>query len=660
MPVSPKDVLTDPKFQQFSAEQRQQVLLRIDPAFAKLSPEQQQQVVSFKATPGPSAEGKEQAKKSPFALTTGIEPTAGGVAGYEAKELAGGGWDAIKGIWDLAKPPSSVDELMQQIVSPGSLQAKRMVEGIREPLSHIGEVPGAIRDLKQSGVGMPALALQVPRTMGNLATSYELGRLAQPGYKSLAGKVGKATVETPARVTLQRLSGAGKEPVLMEAIKRKATETERAANFGKAKAEIERSNQERLQEHAQEVSKAQAKYRQELVDYDKATAEKKAEHSSKVLKARKEWVDKAYAAKAAEQEAAKVSARRDTLNRTQEEYGKQLQQNMKQTFQTVKGRLDSRWDHLRKTPIKRGDKLTILNDEPLNSKAIADTVDEAQKKFLQGAPESITQFRNLMNWMREDTGGASASMVDAAGGAEPALRPITWDEARTHYSALGDRMFSGDLPGNVMQAIRYVRDKGLATELRFGATRANALPAYESILQDWSGFESDWKDMSSITRGGGSPLAVALKAPNAATLIPQVTGRTGDLLMERFGRYRDAGASPTMASAIRKLGTEAKNLPKVRVPKTPGPLELPAEPKIGEPPELSTPKAPKLKTAKTPEPVPPIDPVSIRRMKMLQYSGKPKRYYDYLPPNFPAEQFLSVDAIREWVARQPRKELPVR
>ena len=47
MPISPKDVFTDPQFKSLTPEQRRQVLVRIDPEYAKLSPEQQMQVASF-------------------------------------------------------------------------------------------------------------------------------------------------------------------------------------------------------------------------------------------------------------------------------------------------------------------------------------------------------------------------------------------------------------------------------------------------------------------------------------------------------------------------------------------------------------------------------------------------------------------------------------
>jgi hypothetical protein len=519
----------------------------------------------YKPAPG-SPEGNEQAKRSAFSLTTGIPPTPGGVASWEAGELAGGVGDALGGIGKMVfqSPQSTTEKVIAPM--PGALQVKRLLEGMTEPLTHVGEVPDAIRDLKKSGVGIPSLALQVPRTMANLATMYETGRVMQPGVDSLAGKVADKTVQTPVRVAMQKIAGAGKEPVLLEAMKRQ--------------------------------------------------------------KAVKKWLNDSMGVKRAEAEKARVDAKRESLTRGQEAYSKRLLDNIQQTYKTVKGQLDSRWHGLRTTPINRGGTLSVLKDELLNSRAIADSVETAEKKYLQGSPESIKQFRDLMNWMKEDQTVYDSSQIleRPITGTEAKLKPITWDEARTHYSALGDRMYSGDLPGNIVQAIRSVRE-GLGKELQAGAERGGAGEKYSGLLKDWSNFESDWKDTSSVSLGGGSPLARALKAPSATLLTPQVLGKTGDLLMERMGRYKEHGASPATAQAIRKLHTTAKNLPNVKVPEAPSP-------------------------------VPPIDPVAIRRKILTSYAGRPVEFRDFInPARWVERPALSSEAIRQWVAKQPRREL---
>jgi hypothetical protein len=224
---------------------------------------------------------------------------------------------------------------------------------------------------------------------------------------------------------------------------------------------------------------------------------------------------------------------------------------------------------------------------------------------------------------------------------------------------MGDAMYGREIPSNVFRALRYVRDEVVGGQLRNMAARAGVGEKYASLLKDHSQFENDWMDTSSVTRSGGSPLAIARKAPNTATLLPQVTGKTGDLLMERLGKYRDAGASPAMASAVRKLGSDIENLSSVTIPKAPGKLEPLSEPQMGDAPELKLPRDPKFKTARQPDPAKPLDPVAIRRQKLTEAAAKKFSWWDTFPPYLVERLALKNPAFREWVATQARKETPV-
>lgn len=416
------------------------------------------------------------------------------------------------------------------------------------------------------------------------------GALEQ-GAKSGSEIAGKA-VGTPTRILAQEIAGAGKEPVLLEGMRNKASAGEKSAAYEKAKSD----------------------------------------YGNKIAAARKEWVDKAYATKAADQESAKVAARKETLGRSQEAYGDNLRKNLQDTYKTVKSRLDSRWNGLRSTPTKSGGGLSILGNSLGNAVDLKNGIENAESQFLQGSPDSLKSFRDLTGWISRDADGK----ID--GGGAP-LKPPTWNELRTHYSAMGEAMYGREIPANVFRALRYVRDEVVGGQLRDMAARAGVGQKYSSLLKDHSQFESDWMDTSSVTRSGGSPLAIARKAPNTATLIPQVMGKTGDLLMERLGKYRDAGSSPATASAIRKLGSEIKNLPTVKIPKSPAKLELPSEPTPG--------------TNKS------VDPVSIRRQKLTEAAAKKFSWWDTFPPYLIERLALKSPAVREWVATQARKETPV-
>jgi hypothetical protein len=351
----------------------------------------------------------------------------------------------------------------------------------------------------------------------------------------------KSAIQDVGAKTLQRLAGAGREPVLMESLARE-----------------------------QAMAKAQESYLGKL-------------------------------AKVQEQEG---------MVATQSKYGTDLMQNLKDTYGKVKGKLDARWDQLRSTPTTSRGQLRILKDAEGNTKALKDGITEAEDRFLQGSPGSIRQFRDLVGWIDKLKQQGSG--------------PPTWDELRTHYSAMGDAMYGRPIPNNVYRALEYVRNEVVGKQLEDLAVKSGAGDQYNALLKDHSQFERDWRNTKSVTRGGGSPLAIAMQAPNSATLVPQVTGRTGDLLVKQLAKYQDSGASPVTASAIRKIGT-------VNPPKQPTPPVTPPE----------------------------IDPVAIRRQRILEYTSRPKSWYDILPPRIISEPLLSNQRIREFVARYPRKEFPV-
>ena len=602
-------------------------------------------------------------------ITRGTESTSR--AGDYAYEALAGPARAAKGIlWDFPKavlfpdnPLGIAGDLGKQLVRmlDAGAQSAESGEGragqtlsMMENAPLIGEMT---KRVEKAGPGRFNLS---PEAVG--AATEGAGYMLAPEIAKATGRAGI--------MSLQRMAGAGKEPVMLERMRARTVNENRMAAYERTKAKIAESNQAKLAEHEAKTAEAkqvhqeaeqaaQAKYQQELADYQKSSAEKKAEHAQKVQTARREWVEKTAKARAAEREAAKVDARRETLKRAKSEYGERLLKNIKDTFQTSKQRLDSRWTKLRATTINRGGKLSVLNDELGNPRAIQEGVAKAEKEFLQGSPGSLKQFRDLTNWIERESEKGTFPQPSGP------LKPPTWAEMRTHYSSMGDAMYGSDMPSNVYRAMKYVREEVLGKQLNDLAKGAGVGDEYGSLLQDHSQFEKDWKNTRSVATGGGSPLAHALRAPNAATLEPQVLGKTGDLLLERLGRYTDAGASPATASAIRKLNSEINNLPTVRIPQAPGKLELPSEPKLGEPPEAKAskpfepPEAPKLREAVKP-PIKEADsPAAIRRKKILQYTSRPKRISDFLPPNLIAEPLLSFEGIRELVANFPRKEYPL-
>lgn len=450
-------------------------------------------------------------------------------------------------------------------------------------------------------------------------------------------KVGGAT-----RILGQEMAGAGKEPVFLERIKRAATEKERLSRYIDDVTRVGDENTRKTQEHATKVKEAQDAYQKELAEYQKSTGEKRAAHAEKLRQLRQDWVDRAYEAKRLRAQSDSVKGQLDTIKRAQDAYAKIIKTNVESTHAAVKADLDRRWAEVNET---------VGSNTPINSVAIQDAIEEAKEKYLMGAPESLKVFNDLTKQMQ------GPEQIDTAEGITPATRPLTWSEGRVHYSALGDKMYSGELPGNVYHALGAVRD-ALDQQLSSVAKARGAGKMYSAVRADWSRYMDDWRDMRSLAVGG-SPLARVMKAQDPGFVAAQITGKAGERMASTLGRYQQFGGNAGAVSKYRALGDRAKALPKVRVPEAPAKLSLPAEPKAGEAPEPKTVKEPQYRSAPRVKATEPVDPIAVRREKLTEMAGRPFRFYDLFPPYLIEHLAVKNPAIREWLARQSRQELPL-
>jgi hypothetical protein len=151
-----------------------------------------------------------------------------------------------------------------------------------------------------------------------------------------------------------------------------------------------------------------------------------------------------------------------------------------------------------------------------------------------------------------------------------------------------------------------------------------------------------------------------IRAKDPGFVSQQVLGKAGERMAETLAKYKQDGGNPSAVAKLRSLNTQAKSLPKIRVPSAPGKLELPAEPKLGQLPEAkAAPKAPKLREAKAPDLPSKVDPAELRLKKLTEAAGRPFRWYDLFPPYLMEHMALKNPAFREWVASQAREELPI-
>jgi len=374
-----------------------------------------------------------------------------------------------------------------------------------------------------------------------------LGNAALALAPKAAGKVGEVAVRAPESLA-RAATDTGAGPV-----RRLVRETQ-AAN-----KEVDAENANRLEKQRQDQAAAR-------------------EGNPAYLK-------KEMAARKAEAQATAAAAQRQVLARGQQTYAERAMANAKQTFQTVKSRLDSRFNSLRQA----------LGDKPLDSAPIQAAVEQAKQKYLMGAPESLKQFNDLT---RTISGQSSPELVLADQTAQnlgykdfrqavanPATRslleralppdvwqaatsggagPLSWQEGRVHYSALGDRLYSGELPGNVRQAVGLVRD-ALDDQLSTAA-KANKLDKFYRSTQDaWSQFKQDWDNMGNLSYSksamgeAGSPLARLVRAADPASAARALSN---DQIVGQLAKYSDHGAKPQLAAGFRELGKRAEAIEK--------------------------------------------------------------------------------------------------
>jgi hypothetical protein len=293
---------------------------------------------------------------------------------------------------------------------------------------------------------------------------------------------------------------------------------------------------------------------------------KQAEQREKLAADRTTWAEKEHSVRQAERAAQEVEAKKEVITRAQGEYARLALDNLKKAKESANTALNARWNSLRAKMERPSITDKGIDMRPVKAGPIVDAIDDARTKYLVGSPEDLKAFNDLMG--RIETGPAQ----DTAAGVKPMAQNLGWSEARIHFSNIADKMYSGNLPGNVWKALREVHD-ALDEQLRGAAKERGLEGEYTSLKNDWSHYKDDFDDLSSVRTAGGSPLAQVVRAQIPADLESVLKGKYGDLLLERAAKYRNRGANPDILNRYRQLGKKAEALESPRVPQRTSPLK---------------------------------------------------------------------------------------
>jgi hypothetical protein len=236
---------------------------------------------------------------------------------------------------------------------------------------------------------------------------------------------------------------------------------------------------------------------------------------------------------------------REGLEQTSKKFVQQAHENLQQTYKAARGSLDQRWGQFRQG----------MEGAELDPAEAFNRIEAAKAKYLKGSPQSLTQFNNLAREM------GIQEFMEGAGGelkAIPGSGQLPFDTARVHYSAIGDKLAQGGLPGNVYQALRSVED-GLDAQLTKAAESRKLGGAYKALKADEHQFRTDWVDPK-------SPLARAHKALDANFLEKPLTGPGNEYITKQLERYKQHGGKPELVGAAKHYAEQAKALGTKRLP----------------------------------------------------------------------------------------------
>src|SRR6266568_7175180 len=314
-------------------------------------------------------------------------------------------------------------------------------------------------------------------------------------------------------VLMGEMLGGGKVPEVPELVKRSPEQAIRAHVESGVPEHLRNLTDEQRARYTESLDKANHEHTQALID-----------HAEKESQARAKWVQKAYGAKKSVADSMAAANKRATLERGAREHVTLAQDNIKETHAAVRGSLDQRWNKLREEM-----RISEISDPA----GVYNDIRDAESQYLRGAPQSLQQFRNLIKelgieeFVENEDGSLSAADTGE-------VKPLDWETARVHYSAIGDRLASGNLPGNVYQALKAVHSM-LDGKLGEAAEAQGHGEEYGGLKRDWSEYMRDWRDTSAVSTGG-SPIAKILQSPDTGYVQMQVTGKAGDRMLATLGK----------------------------------------------------------------------------------------------------------------------------
>lgn len=326
---------------------------------------------------------------------------------------------------------------------------------------------------------------------------------------------------------------------------------------------------------------------------------------------------------------AKEQARVDALNQAAQEQGTrrgELAQQLKDGSQKLGEGISELEKKVRETEVNpryEAVRRAVANDHGVPLADLAKEASHAEQNILKGSKESIKQFRELIRGAPESQGIETSAGFTKPGeplyeqlSAEGAIDQggsLPFDQLQGYYSELGSKLSSGNLPGDMYQALKYVQGK-IGEAMQKIADRNGAGPQLTEAQKYYRDFMDTFHE---------KPSAVAATRERVGKLDPEyysdpfVSGKAGQTGIGKLKKYSSELAD--LATSLRKSDAEFSSLPKTVKVETP---KLKSEPEPLAP--VEQPQKPEFKAPKTIEQptTPTTEDVRARKTEEIQRSAK--------------------------------------
>jgi len=339
-----------------------------------------------------------------------------------------------------------------------------------------------------------------------------------------------------------------------------------------------------LKKGAQILSNTTPRISEELAaDTAKKNAEvstKNAEIQAKADAARKAQIEQHFEKRQqvrAQNEATQAAqSRKAALERGVEQLDPKFQDDLKATEKNVRAQANQKYDAVRKATA----------GETVHSASLAEAVKTAEEK-IAGSSENLKIFRDILS--KHPEGEPEAIEYQGAQipkghplyevlkeGSEAATKPATFNDLQGYYSELGDKLSTGNLPGDVYQAMKSLHDSvgGLMQQMAESKGVGN-------ILSDAQNF---YRQYMQAFRDSKSPLNKAMKATERGGAVKMLQGKDQSGI-ETLARYNPELAQ--RVNTIRGYQAEAKGIiSKTAAPKPEPSLPSKTQPNLEEPKKI--------------------------------------------------------------------------